>query len=116
MTIPSGDLRDPANMPGVSDATAALIRLGTKTRSAKDIADTARRTGRDAVVRFGPGRKHDLPEFDDGEFRRRAGLAGGRPAESHVSAGRIGQSGRRAKARQLEQAKARRVFLPTTCS
>ncbi len=39
MTVPSGDLRDPAGMPGVSDATSALIRLGTKTRSSKDIAD-----------------------------------------------------------------------------
>ena len=33
-------LRDPAGVPGVSEATAALIRLGTKTRSSKDIADT----------------------------------------------------------------------------
>jgi zinc protease len=37
--MPGGDLRDPAGMPGVSDATAALIRLGTKTRSSKDIAE-----------------------------------------------------------------------------
>src|SRR5579863_9105048 len=40
MSLPSGSLRDPAGMPGVSEATATLIRLGTKTRSAKDIADT----------------------------------------------------------------------------
>lgn len=39
MTFPSGDLRNPAGLPGVADATAALIQLGTKTRSAKDIAD-----------------------------------------------------------------------------
>jgi zinc protease len=38
--MPAGDLRDPSGMPGVSDATAALIRLGTKTRSSKDIAET----------------------------------------------------------------------------
>src|SRR2546430_1560343 len=38
--MPAGDLRDPAGMPGVSDATAALIRLGTKTRSSKDIAES----------------------------------------------------------------------------
>ena len=38
--MPGGDLRDPAGMPGVSDATAALIRLGTKTRSSKDLAET----------------------------------------------------------------------------
>src|SRR5216684_4022605 len=35
MNMPSGDLRDPASLPGVSDATAALIRLGTKTRSSR---------------------------------------------------------------------------------
>ncbi|HEV3198320.1 MAG TPA: pitrilysin family protein [Bryobacteraceae bacterium] len=40
MSLPSGSLRDAAGMPGVSEATAALIRLGTKTRSSKDIADT----------------------------------------------------------------------------
>jgi predicted Zn-dependent peptidase len=45
MNIPSGDLRDAANLPGVSDATAALIRLGTKTRSAKDIADAVAELG-----------------------------------------------------------------------
>jgi zinc protease len=38
--MPGGDLRDPAGMPGLSDATAALIRLGTKTRSSKDLAET----------------------------------------------------------------------------
>jgi zinc protease len=37
--IPSGDLRDPEDIPGVSDATAALIRQGTKTRSSKDLAE-----------------------------------------------------------------------------
>ncbi len=51
MNIPSGDLRDPANVPGVSDATAALIRLGTKTRSAKDIADAVAELG--ATLSFG---------------------------------------------------------------
>jgi predicted Zn-dependent peptidase len=38
-------------MPGVSEATAALIRLGTKTRSSKDIADTLADLG--AQVSFG---------------------------------------------------------------
>lgn len=45
MNIPSGDLRDAAGLPGVSDATAALIRLGTKTRASKDIADTLAELG-----------------------------------------------------------------------
>jgi zinc protease len=39
ISIPSGDLRDPDGIPGISDATAALIRLGTKTRSSKEIAE-----------------------------------------------------------------------------
>ena len=45
IVIPSGDLRDPAGTPGVSDATAALIRLGTKTRSSKEIAETLAELG-----------------------------------------------------------------------
>ncbi len=48
--MPGGDLRNPAGMPGVSDATAALIRLGTKTRSSKDIAETL--AGLSASVSF----------------------------------------------------------------
>jgi zinc protease len=51
MNMPSGDLRDPASIPGVSDATAALIRLGTKTRSSKDIADAVAELG--ATLSFG---------------------------------------------------------------
>jgi predicted Zn-dependent peptidase len=51
MNMPSGDLRDPASLPGVSDATAALIRLGTKTRSSKDIADAVAELG--ATLSFG---------------------------------------------------------------
>ena len=51
MNMASGDLRDPASMPGVSDATAALIRLGTKTRSSKDIADAVAELG--ASLSFG---------------------------------------------------------------
>src|SRR5450759_51152 len=51
MNMPSGDLRDSAGLPGVSDATAALIRLGTKTRSAKDIADAVAELG--ASLSFG---------------------------------------------------------------
>lgn len=53
MTIPSGDLRDPAETPGISDATAALIRLGTKTKNAKDIADSLAELG--ASIGFGSG-------------------------------------------------------------
>jgi zinc protease len=51
MTVPSGDLHDPEGTPGISDATAALIRLGTKTRNAKEIADAIADLG--ASVSFG---------------------------------------------------------------
>ncbi len=53
LTTPSGDFRDPDGIPGVSDATAALIRLGTKTRTAKDIAETLAELG--ASVQFSSG-------------------------------------------------------------
>jgi predicted Zn-dependent peptidase len=54
MSLPSGTLRDPAGMPGVADATASLIRLGTKTHSAKEIADTLADLGvQGAQVTFG---------------------------------------------------------------
>jgi zinc protease len=55
ITIPSGDLRDPAGLPGVSDATAALIRLGTKTRTSKDIAETLAELGASLSVTSGQG-------------------------------------------------------------
>jgi predicted Zn-dependent peptidase len=37
--IPTGNVRDPEGLNGLADATAALIRLGTKTRTSKDIAE-----------------------------------------------------------------------------
>lgn len=36
--IPSSHLRDPEGMPGVAEATAAMMQLGTSTRSARQIA------------------------------------------------------------------------------
>jgi zinc protease len=53
LTIPSGDFRDRDAIPGVSDATAALIRLGTKTRTSKDIVETLAELG--ASVSFSSG-------------------------------------------------------------
>ena len=102
--VPSGDLRDPDGMPGVSDATAALIRLGTKTRNSKEHGGDAGRTRCIAVVGSGQDERQHLPEFADGEFRRGAGDARGRPAQPDVPAGRAGQV-EDAAARQLEQAK-----------
>jgi zinc protease len=37
--LPSSPLRDPGGLPGVADATAAMMQLGTTTRSARQIAD-----------------------------------------------------------------------------
>jgi zinc protease len=51
ISIPSGDFRDPAGLTGLSDATAAVIRLGTKTRTSKEIAETLAELG--ASVNFG---------------------------------------------------------------
>ena len=39
ITLPAGDLRNPPDLNGVSDATAALIRLGTRTLNSKEIAE-----------------------------------------------------------------------------
>lgn len=55
MSLPSGSLRDPAGMPGVSEATAALIRLGTKTRSSKAIADAFADLGAQVSIVGGQG-------------------------------------------------------------
>src|SRR5450631_3120014 len=55
ISIPSGELRDPAGVPGVSDAAAALIRLGTKTRSARDIAETLAELGASISVTSASG-------------------------------------------------------------
>lgn len=54
MTIPAGTLRDPAGLPGVGAATAALMQLGTKTRSAKDIADAIADLGATVMISSGP--------------------------------------------------------------
>src|SRR6185295_3285227 len=50
ISVPSGELRDPERVPGVSDATSALIRLGTKTRMSKEIAETVAELG--ATISF----------------------------------------------------------------
>jgi zinc protease len=52
ITIPSGNVRD-GDIPGLADATAALIRLGTKTKNAKEIADAVSELG--AGIGFGAG-------------------------------------------------------------
>ena len=98
-------------MPGVSDATAALIRLGTKTRTSKDIAETLAELG--ASLSFGSGQDNgtDLPEFADGEFRRGAGVLAGHAAEPRRSRRTSWTSGRPGSARNIEQAKSQPGFL-----
>jgi len=51
--IPSNSLRDPEGMPGVADATAAMMRQGTTTRTARQITDALSEIG--ATVSFGGG-------------------------------------------------------------
>jgi zinc protease len=53
MALPTGSLRDPDGLPGVSSATAALMQLGTKTRNAKEIAEAIADLG--ATVSIGSG-------------------------------------------------------------
>lgn len=53
ISIPSSPLRDPEGMPGVADATAALIRQGTTTRGARQITDALSELG--ASINFGAG-------------------------------------------------------------
>ena len=55
MNLPSGALRDPEGLHGIADATAALIRLGTKTRTAKQIADELADLGASLGVGSGQG-------------------------------------------------------------
>jgi zinc protease len=51
--LPSSPLRDPAGLPGVADATAAMMQLGTTTRSAHQIADALADIG--ATLNIGRG-------------------------------------------------------------
>jgi len=53
ISIPSSRLRDPAGMPGVAEATAAMMMMGTATRSARQISEALADIG--ATVSFGGG-------------------------------------------------------------
>jgi hypothetical protein len=53
ISIPSSHLRDPAGLPGVAEATAALIQLGTTTRSARQISEDLADIG--ATLNIGVG-------------------------------------------------------------
>ena len=53
IAIPSSRLRDPEGMPGVAEATAAMMTMGTTTRSARQISEALADIG--ATVSFGGG-------------------------------------------------------------
>ena len=53
ISIPSSRLRDPAGMPGVAEATAAMMMMGTATRTSRQISEALADLG--ATVSFGGG-------------------------------------------------------------
>jgi len=53
ISIPSSPLHDPEGMPGVAEATAALMPMGTTTRTARQISETLADIG--ATVSFSAG-------------------------------------------------------------
>jgi len=52
--MPSSDLLDPPGLPGVADATSSMLRLGTKTRSSRDIAEALADLGATLNLNTGP--------------------------------------------------------------
>ena len=55
ISIPSSYLRDPAGLPGVAEATAALMTLGTTTRSARQISEALGDIGATLTISAGGG-------------------------------------------------------------
>ena len=53
ISIPSSHLRDPEGLPGVAEATAAMIQLGTTTKSAREISESLADLG--ATLNFSSG-------------------------------------------------------------
>jgi predicted Zn-dependent peptidase len=53
ISIPSSPLRDPSGLPGVAEATAALMMTGTTTKTARQISETLADLG--ATVTFSSG-------------------------------------------------------------
>src|ERR1039458_9883264 len=53
ISVPSSRLRDPAGMPGVAEATGAMMMMGTATRTARQISEALADIG--ATVSFGGG-------------------------------------------------------------
>ncbi len=55
IAIPSSHLRDPENLPGVAEATAAMMMLGTTTRDARQISEAMADIGATISINAGGG-------------------------------------------------------------
>jgi len=55
ISIPSSHLRDPEGLPGVAEATAALMTLGTGTRTARQISEALADIGATLTISAGGG-------------------------------------------------------------
>ncbi len=55
ISIPSSHLRDPENMPGLAEATAAMMQQGTTTRSARQLAEDLSDIGATLSISVGAG-------------------------------------------------------------
>src|SRR3984957_15805486 len=53
--IPPSPLRDPAGLPGVAEATAAMMTMGTTTRSARQLAESLAEIGATLSISSGGG-------------------------------------------------------------
>jgi len=58
IAMPASDLNDPRELAGIGDATAALLQLGTKTRTSVQIADTLQELG--ASLNAGIGERANI--------------------------------------------------------
>ena len=55
ISIPSSPLHDPAGLPGVAEATAALMMMGTTTKSARQVSETLADLGATVNISAGGG-------------------------------------------------------------
>ncbi len=55
ITLPSSSLRDPAGLPGLASATAAMMSLGTTSRSSKQLRDELSDIGASLIITAGGG-------------------------------------------------------------
>ncbi|HEY1337201.1 MAG TPA: insulinase family protein, partial [Bryobacteraceae bacterium] len=55
ISIPSTHLRDPEGLPGVAEATAAMMMLGTSTRTARQISEALADIGATLTISAGGG-------------------------------------------------------------